>query len=110
MTIKPVFRRAQADGDVNEAIDYYAREAGEDVSLEFVAALDARLASIAEHPGIGSSRYAHELDIPGLRSRSLRSFPYLVFYAELSDRIEVWRVLHAARDLPAELLDPDGED
>jgi toxin ParE1/3/4 len=28
-------------------------------------------------------------------------FPYLVFYLERADCIDVWRVLHAQRDIPS---------
>jgi len=27
-------------------------------------------------------------------------YPYLVFYVERPDHLEVWRVLHAQRDVP----------
>lgn len=30
-------------------------------------------------------------------------YPYVVFYFEVDDRVEVWRVLHARRDLPSSL-------
>jgi toxin ParE1/3/4 len=36
----------------------------------------------------------------------LKRFPYLVFYSERSDAIEVWRVLHGRRDIPAWLAEP----
>ena len=49
----------------------------------------------------GSSRYAHELDLPGLRFQTVRKFPYLVSYVEQEAGIDVWRVLHAARDTAA---------
>jgi toxin ParE1/3/4 len=31
----------------------------------------------------------------------LSRYPYLVFYLERPDRIDVWRVLHGERDTPA---------
>ena len=37
--MKPVIPSALARRDVDEAVDHYAREAGEDVALRFVAAL-----------------------------------------------------------------------
>ena len=33
--------------------------------------------------------------------------PYLVFYLERETHIDVWRVLHAERDIPAWMKDPD---
>lgn len=105
MTAKPVILFAQAKRDIREAVIHYAREAGETLSVEFAAALEARLTSISDHPGLGSLRYAHELKLPGLRSLSLKRFPYLVFYVEAEDHIDLWRVVHAARDIPAWLSD-----
>jgi toxin ParE1/3/4 len=52
-------------------------------------------------------RYAHELDLPGLRSWALSRYPYLVFYVERPDHVDVWRVLNSQRDLPAWMQVPD---
>jgi len=52
---------------------------------------------LRRHPGAGSPRYAHELRLPGLRSWTLKRFPYLVFYLEAPEVVEVWRVLHGSR-------------
>ena len=43
----------------------------------------------------------------GLRACALQTFPYLVFYVEREDDIDVWRVLHGNRDIPAWLLEPE---
>jgi toxin ParE1/3/4 len=98
--MKPVFPSALARRDVEDAVDHYAREAGEDVALRFVAALRNSYRLIALRPATGSPRFAHELDLPGLRHRRLGCFPYLAFYMEQPDRIDIWRVLHAQRDIP----------
>lgn len=62
---------------------------------------------MSRSPGAGSARYGHELDLPGLRSRQLRRYPYLVFDVERADHVDVWRVLHADRDMPTRLLSPE---
>lgn len=36
-------------------------------------------------------------------------YPYLLFYFEQAQHIEVWRVLHGNRDLPAWLSKPPGK-
>ena len=46
-------------------------------------------------------RYAHELDLPGLRCCLMKRYPYLLFYVERDDCMDVWRVLHSQRDIPA---------
>lgn len=73
-----------------------------------MGALEAALAGVAAHPGIGSPRYATELDLPGLRAYLLDGFPHLVFYVEQTEVVDVWRVLHAHRDMPAWPAAPDG--
>jgi toxin ParE1/3/4 len=93
--------REQARRDAEQAIDHYFTEAGERVALAFVDALHAAYSAISRHPGTGSPRYAVELDLPGLRAVALRGFPYLAFYMEAEGRIEIWRLLHAHRDIPA---------
>ena len=101
MSAKPVVPREQASQDIEDAIDYYLREAGEAAALGFINATESDFRAIARHPAVGSPRYAHELDLPGLRTRSLRRYSYLVFYVEQNHHIDVWRVLHAHRDIPA---------
>ncbi|MDE0423122.1 MAG: type II toxin-antitoxin system RelE/ParE family toxin [Gammaproteobacteria bacterium] len=59
--------------------------------------------TVGDHPAVGSPRYAHELGVPGLRSRSTGRFPYLIFYVDHEEEVDVWRVLHAARDIPARM-------
>ena len=61
---------------------------------------------IGERPASGSPRNAHELDLPGLRFRTVRKFPYLVFYVERKTEIDVWRALHGARDISAWMREP----
>lgn len=108
MTAKPVAPREQARRDVEAAVDFYVAEAGETVALRFIDALEAAYVAIGRYPATGSLRYGHELDLPGLRSRLLKGFPYLVFYVERDRHVEVWRVLHAQRDIPSWLAEPTG--
>jgi toxin ParE1/3/4 len=107
VTIKPVVPRARARQDVDEAVAFYVDEGGESTALRFIDALERAFAHIGRQPASGSPRYAHELDIPGLRSWPVGRFPYLVFYVELRDRVDVWRVLHGRRDIPAWMREPE---
>lgn len=93
--------RQLAQQDVDEAIAYYLHESGQAVALGFVDSLEHALHHIANHPKTGSTRYAVELDLPGLRMWPLNRYPYLVFYAEQEYCVDVWRVLHAQRHIPA---------
>ena len=101
---KPLHRRARADTDVLGAIDHYLAEAPE-AAAGLIDALESAYLHIQRAPATGSPRYAHELNLPGLRFWVCTRYPYLVFYMEHADRIEVWRVLHAKRDIPTWLQD-----
>ena len=68
--------------DVDQAIDHYLTHAGVAVSVDFIGALESLFDQISRQPASGSPRYAHELNIPGLRSRSMEKFPHIVFYLE----------------------------
>ena len=109
MSGKPVVLRERARRDIDEAIEHYLSEAGPAVALDFVNALEDVRRQIGERPASGSPRHAHELDIPGLRFRSVGRFPCLVFYVEREADIDVWRALHGARDIPAWMRQPDEE-
>lgn len=105
MTAKPVVLRQKAEQDIGEAIEHYRAGAGEAVALKLIDALERVLTRMATHRGSGSSRYAHDLGLPGLRFQRLRKYPNLVFYVEQESSIDVWRVLHGHRDIPAWLGD-----
>lgn len=106
MSDKPVVLRESARRDVDEAIEHYVAEAGASVALDFIDAMENASRKIGEQPGTGSPRYARELGFPGLRFRTAGKFPYLIFYIENEAEVDVWRVLHGARDVPAWLLGP----
>src|SRR6478752_489444 len=100
MTRKAVVRRSQAQKDIDDAADHYFAEGGADLEIRFIDALHAAVTRIAVNPGVGSPRYAVALAIPGLRFWRLTRFPYLIFYVEREDQVDIWRVLHEQRDIP----------
>lgn len=101
MKCKPIIPRIIAQRDVDDAIDHYLNEASEQIALGFIDALEQAYKHITRHPATGSTRYAHELDLPGLRSWPLKHYPFLIFYVEQSSHIDIWRVLHGQRDIPS---------
>ncbi|WP_046899403.1 type II toxin-antitoxin system RelE/ParE family toxin [Gluconobacter oxydans] len=110
MTTLPVVLRRRAEQDVEEAVDYYAAEAGEVVALGLVQALQDAYSFIAAWPDTGSLRYAYELALPGLRLHRIKKYPFIVFYLHRADHVDVWRVLHTRRDLPAWMTEPDADE
>jgi toxin ParE1/3/4 len=107
MKIRPVVPRAQARRDIEDAITYYLAEGSEQAAMGFVEAIEQAFAHIGRHPATGLPRYAHELNLPGLRCWPLKRHPYLAFYIERDDHVDVWRILHGQRDIPAWMQEPE---
>jgi toxin ParE1/3/4 len=105
MKSRPVIPRELARQDVDKAVDYYLQEGAEQAAFEFIEELERAYSQLGRHPDIGSPRYAYELDLPGLRSWSLRRYPHLVFYMDRGDHVDVWRIIDGSRDIPAWLSD-----
>lgn len=103
---KPVIPREEAARDVEVTIDYYLPEGSERAALGFIKAVKDAYLHIGRHPTRESPCYAHELNLPGLRSRPLTRYPQIVFYVERSDHIDVWRVLDGKRDVPQWMSEP----
>jgi toxin ParE1/3/4 len=103
---RPIVPREQALRDVDEAIAHDIDQQVEWAALGFIDAPERAYARIGRQPATGPPRYAHELNAPGLRSWALARCPYLVFCVERADHVDVWRVLHAQRDIPAWMQGP----
>lgn len=104
---RPVRLRALAATDIEGASDYYLDQVSEQMALEFIDAVERGIRRISRSPNAGSLHFAYELGIPDLRAWPLRRIPYVVFYVAANDEIDVWRVLHSRRDLPAALQSPE---
>ncbi len=107
MKVKPVVARELANNDIDEIIAYYLGESAEQAAYGFIDALEDAYAYIGRHPATGSPRYAHELNLPGLRFWPVTRYPHIVFYLERPDHIDVWRVLHGTRDIPQWMVTVD---
>lgn len=106
MSVTPVVLRERARRDVDAAVEYFLSEAGAEGALAFIGALQDTFRQIGEHPAAGSPRHAQELDVPGLRFRTVGKFPYLVFHVEQRAEADVWRILHGTRDVAAWMREP----
>jgi toxin ParE1/3/4 len=99
---KSIVLRERANNDIEAAVEHYLRESAE-AALGFLDSLERAFQQIGLAPAAGSPKYAHALEMPGLRFRVCVRYPYLIFYVEQADCVDVWRVLHAQRDIPAHL-------
>lgn len=97
---RKIIRRGLARTDIGQAAACHLEAAGFAVAERFVAAVQAAMEHSALYPEAGSARSAMSLHRPGLRSWPVKAFPYLVFYRDAGECLDVWRVLHAERDMP----------
>lgn len=101
VSTKPVIPQQLAHRDVEEACAYSVREAGELVVLGWIDAIEAAYAHLGRHPRTGSPRYGRDLNLSGLLIWLVTRYPYLIFFVERDDRVDIWRVLHGQRNIPA---------
>lgn len=94
-----VVRTRACDEDLLEIGVYIARD-NPSAAEAWVELIDRRIGLLAEFPQLGRVRpeLGHEV-------RALPVGSYLIIYRESSDRLEILRVLHGARNLP-EVLNP----
>jgi toxin ParE1/3/4 len=101
--MKPVRVTPAADKDLDACYAWIKRD-NPRAARRFLQAVRQTNNELAYMPGIGSPRYA---DLPlahGVRMIAVRGFEhYLIFYLE-RETVEVIRVIHGARDIPAALL------
>lgn len=105
MKTRPIVLRTTADRDIAAAIAHYQAEAPATLILQFITGIESAFRHIAQFPGSGSPRFGLALNLPGLRSWPVEGFPYLIFYTETTTPLDVWRVLHAERDVPTSILE-----
>jgi len=101
--MKPVRVRPRADAEIDALADYIAQD-NPPAALRFLDAVQKTFDLIGEQPGIGSRRYAHLPLLGEVRVWPVADFEkHLVFYIERPGYIDVLRILHGARDIPAAL-------
>jgi toxin ParE1/3/4 len=89
--------------DLQAAVRFIRRD-NPSAARAFLATAYDTFEFLARNPGIGRTRA--DLGFPEVRSWRVDGFRrYLIFYKELPDRIQIWRVLHGARDLHQTLDD-----
>ena len=97
-----------ADADIDEAGLYIAKD-NLNAALRFYDALDRTFRQTRDHPQRWPRYEMEHSRLTELRKRSVTGFRnYLVFYRIDADIVEVIRVLHGARDIPARLTDSAG--
>ena len=90
MTLTAVFR-PEAQTDLLQTRDWYERQQP-GLGEAFSVAVDEAIIRIQAMPQMYSKA------LRDIRRGKLRTFPYLIYYHVLSDRIEVIAVLHGSRN------------
>lgn len=83
--------------DLNEAIAYIAND-NPKAALSVAARIAEAIQNLVRHPGMGRPGR-----VPGTRELVISGTLYIVPYRVLGDRVDVLRVLHAARQWPKRL-------
>ena len=84
---------------------WYVREAGERAAWRFLNAVESVIGQLADQPEVGRVRRFRDERLQGLRSLRVSS-PFgkiVIFYRVTPDVIELWRLMHGARNLPIRL-------
>jgi toxin ParE1/3/4 len=87
----PLILRPEATQDLQDARDWYEQQRaglGATFALRAAAALD----TVEQFPDL------HGLVWQDVRAAPIRKHPYVIYYRVLTDRIEVFAILHARRD------------
>lgn len=104
-----VHKTGLATADIEELVDYFRREAGPAVALRFIDNAERAFDQVLSLPGIGVLLGLDELPYEDIRRWHIDGFErLLILYRPVGDGIEVVRVLHTARDLPAMLQATQG--
>ena len=99
MTALQVVFSEEAEADLFELFDYIAANASENMAGRFIDRIEALCMSLSDFPERGTPRD----DIaPGIRTRSFEGRAMIVYRVE-GERVRIWRVIYAGRDLEREL-------
>ena len=90
----------EAEDDICSAVEYYRDEAGEDVALRFVDAVDDGLRFLGDHEVGRRFDSGTHPKLRKLRIWPLKVFPYAVIFESNSEEVRVYSVPHTKRDLP----------
>lgn len=95
--------RPQAIIDLDDQALHIAVDSIE-AGLRLYVAAHAAYARLLDMPELGARRRLEKPDLVGLRMWPIPDFPnHLIFYRPVDDGVEIVRVLHASRDIPATL-------
>ncbi len=91
----------EAEEDLEAGVLYYRDEAGEEVALRFIAAVEDSFSLLREHPEAGRKyETAPSSRLREIHAWPLRVFPYIIFYELTDTEILVLGIIEGYQDLP----------
>jgi toxin ParE1/3/4 len=96
--VKPVRLRPRARQDRRDEVRYYRDQAGAQVALRLVRALQRALDVLADNPSIGSPALGREIGVEGLRTWAVDGFPLTFWYFERGSHVDVARLVGQRQD------------
>lgn len=100
MMTRPIVR-ARAKRDLIDIADRIACDNLE-AAERFISAAESAFSFLSNTPSAGSAREFFTPELRGIRMWPIRGFEnYLIFYRQISEGLEIVRVIHGARDIPA---------
>jgi plasmid stabilization system protein ParE len=105
--IPGVFISSRAEQDLTLQYRWYLENADEDIAEHYLSAVDETIRLAAERPDPGRLRRFAAPELNGIRSLQIRRpfDSHLLFYSS-GDGLRVECVMHGARDLPDQLVEP----
>ena len=110
--IRPLRRSEYFKIDFYQHYRWYLENASETIANEFLNAVRQTLRLLARQPEVGRRRNFRHPELQDIRSFRVHS-PFdrlLIFYRVTDESIEVWRIMHGARNLPRRLPKPPDSD
>jgi toxin ParE1/3/4 len=105
---RTIWKGRDFTADFENLFAWYVDKAGAEVAWRFQTALDKSLLKLALRPDLGRLRH-----FPHRKLLGLRSFPVeppfealLIFYRANEAKLDVFRLMHGARNLPRRLREP----
>ncbi len=94
-----VSRKPEVRRDLVEYADHISRD-NLDAALRFLDAAERTFKFLAANREVGQLCRFPQPELAGLRVWPIEGFGnYLVFYQPTDEGVEIWRVLHGARDI-----------
>lgn len=99
MMIYEIFKRPQAERDIEECFVFIAED-NIDTAVYFLVAVENSFEQLAKFPLLGKQREFQDKRFQNMRMWYVKGFEsYLIFYTVTGNKIEVIRVVYGSRNI-----------